>query len=121
MVRAMRRILALALLTAAGCAQVPKEPVTPPVTPVVPQPRESGTLIGLTGAELVGRFGRPELQIREGNSLKIQFRSSRCVLDAFLYPGAGAQYRVTHVEARALSGVDITQPACISDLEFSAG
>ena len=117
----MRRILALTLLGAAGCAQVPKQAEPTPVTPVVPQPREAGTLIGLTGAELVGRFGRPELQIREGNSLKIQFRSSRCVLDAFLYPGAGAQYRVTHVEARAPSGIEIAQPACISELEFAAG
>jgi hypothetical protein len=75
-------------------------------------------LIGLTGGELVGRLGRPELQIREGNSLKVQFRGKTCVLDAFLYPGAGAQYRVTHIETRNGAGTDLPQAPCISEIEF---
>jgi hypothetical protein len=117
----MRRLLAASLLFVASCSQVPEEeprPVSTPV-PVAPQPREIGTLIGLTGGELIGRLGRPALQIREGNSLKVQFRGRDCVLDAFLYPGAGAQYRVTHVDTRAISGADTPQEACISQIEFA--
>ena len=75
-------------------------------------------LIGLTGNELVTRFGRPVLQIKEGNSFKLQFRGQLCVLDAFLYPSTGAQYRVTHVEARSRSGAATNQSDCIRTLEY---
>ena len=114
----MRRLLAVPFLAIAACARVPVEPEVPS-TPVVaqPQPRESGVLIGLTANELVSRFGRPALQIREGNSFKLQYRGSRCVLDAFLYP-SGGQHRVTHVEARTTAGVDTHQTDCIRSLEY---
>jgi hypothetical protein len=114
----MRRILACSVFLSAGCASVPTETPKTPATPPVAQPRETGSLIGLTGNELVIRFGRPALQIREGNSVKIQFRGPRCVLDTFLYPGSGNQYRVTHVETRALSGVDTAQADCIAALAY---
>ena len=115
----MRIIIALALLALAACARVPTETATPaPPPPPVQQPRESGVLIGLTGNELVTRFGRPALQIKEGNSFKLQFRGQLCVLDAFLYPSTGAQYRVTHVEARSRAGSDTNQADCIRALEF---
>jgi hypothetical protein len=116
----MRILLALGLLLLAACARVPTETATPapPAAPPVPQqPRESGVLIGLTGPELAARFGRPILQIKEGNSFKLQFRSGQCVLDAFLYPSTGGQYRVTHVETRTLAGVDTNQGPCISTLQ----
>ena len=115
----MRILIGLAPLLLAACARVPTEtatPTPPPAPPVQPQPRESGVLIGLTGLDLAGRFGRPVLQIKEGNSFKLQFRSRQCVLDAFLYPSTGGQYRVTHVETRTLAGVDTNQGACISTL-----
>ena len=109
-----------AILFLSACARVPTETATPTPSPVAPvqQPRESGVLIGLTGNDLVSRFGRPILQIREGNSFKIQFRGPLCVLDAFLYPSTGAQYRVTHVEARSLAGFDTNQSDCIRALEY---
>ena len=73
-------------------------------------------LIGLTGPELAQRFGRPVLQIKEGNSFKLQFRSRQCVLDAFLYPSTGGQYRVTHVETRLPGGADTNQGPCIATM-----
>jgi hypothetical protein len=73
--------------------------------------------MGLTPNELVGHFGSPALQVREGTSLKLQFRGRRCVLDAYLYPSTGGAMRVTHVDARLPSGVDADQAACISALE----
>lgn len=116
----MRIHLAFALLVLSACARVPTETATstPPPTSPAPQPRESGVLIGLTGNELVSRFGRPVLQIKEGNSFRLQFRGQLCVLDAFLYPSAGAQYRVTHVEARSRAGTDTNQRDCIRMLEY---
>lgn len=115
----MRILFALAPLALSACARVATETATPtPPTVPVQQPRESGVLIGLTGNELVTRFGRPALQIKEGNSFKLQFRGQLCVLDAFLYPSTGAQYRVTHVETRSRAGTDTNQSDCIRTLEY---
>jgi len=110
----MRRFLALSLsLVIAGCAARPQQPavVTPPPAP---QPVETGSLTGLTAQELVGRFGSPALQVREGSSLKLQFRGPRCVMDAYLYPSGGSgTLKVTHVDTRLPSGGDMDQAACI--------
>lgn len=115
----MRFLLLIPLFAMTACARVATEPATAPSVPVVPaQPRESGVLIGLTGNELVSRFGNPTLQIREGNSFKIQFRGQLCVLDAFLYPSTGAQFRVTHVETRSRAGTATNQADCIRTLEY---
>jgi hypothetical protein len=115
----MRRILFASVLALSACARVPTETATPaPPPPPVAQPRESGVLIGLTGNELVTRFGRPVLQIKEGNSFKLQFRGNLCVLDAFLYPSTGAQYRVTYVETRSRAGTATNQGDCIRTLEY---
>jgi hypothetical protein len=113
----MRRIIPLFALLAAGCASTPEPPVVQPVSIARP-PRVATGLLGLTAAELVGHFGNPALQVREGAGLKLQFRSTRCVLDAYLYtpPGGGIE-RVAHVDARLPSGVDADQAACVSALE----
>ena len=115
----MRRIIPFSLAMAvAACA--PRPQVAPPPQPVTqplpPQVRQS-SLFGLTTQELVGHFGKPVLQIREGNSMKLQFRGNRCVLDAYLYPAANGELRVTHVDARGPSGADTDQAACIFALE----
>ena len=112
-----RSILALPLFLA-GCAARP--PVPAEIAPPVPAPQSpviSRQLIGLTATELVGHFGSPALQVREGTSLKLQFRGKICVLDAYLYPSQGGALRVTYVDTRATSGADSNQAACISALE----
>ncbi len=114
----MRFLLILPLLAIAACARVPAKPESPAVPTPSPQPREGGALIGLTANEVVNRLGKPALQIREGNSFKLQYRGSRCVLDAFLYPAGGGQHRVTHVEARTPAGTDTSQPDCVRSLEY---
>jgi len=113
----MRRLTLASTLLLAGCATAPQQPVVqaPPTT----QYGEPRRLLGLTAQELVGHFGNPTLQVREGTSLKLQFRGNRCVLDVYLYPsdnGSGP-LRVTHVDTRLPSGVDTDQAACISALE----
>jgi hypothetical protein len=113
----MRRHLPLSLiLFVAACA--PRPQATPaPQVPVQPPARPQTSLFGLTAQELVGHFGKPALQIREGSSVKLQFRGPRCVLDAYLYPAQNGELRVTYVDTRAPSGNDTNQAACISALE----
>ena len=112
----MRRLAFASTLLVAGCATAPQQPMAQPATAPLPQVR-SGVL-GLSAAELVAHLGNPTLQVREGAGLKLQFRSTRCVLDAYLYapPGGGVE-RVSHVDARLPSGVDTDQAACVSALE----
>lgn len=110
----MRRLLLLsATLALASCATRPNQPSVPATVPQL-QPQETSSLVGLTAQELVGRFGTPALQVREGNSLKLQFRGPRCVMDAYLYPSASSgALTVTHVDTRLPSGGDIDQAACV--------
>ena len=117
----MRSLIALSLtLLLAACATVPRAPAPQPPA-VQPQAEEQNSLAGLTPQELVGRFGRPALQIREGSSLKLQFRGPRCVMDAYFYPsGSSATLKVTHVDTRLPSGGDIDQAACIFSLRQAA-
>ncbi|MEO7277628.1 MAG: hypothetical protein ABIW33_06360 [Sphingomicrobium sp.] len=104
--------LTLLLSACAGQQQTSPPPSTP--APVAPAPgvTQSGLLIGKSSAELIARFGTPALRIQEGSGLKLQFRGSECVLDAYLYPSGGTM-RVTYVDARYSSGVDYNQAACI--------
>ena len=117
----MRRIAFIAVLLAAGCTPTPdvQPPQAPPPRPSPAVPQQRGGLIGLTAAELVQRLGSPALQIREGQSLKLQFRSAGCILDAYLYRATSGQgvERVAHVDARLRSGADINQTACVSTLD----
>ena len=115
----MRRSFVLApILFAAACAPRPQavSVPTPQPQPARPQVRQT-SLYGLNSQELVGHFGKPALQIREGNSVKLQFRDTRCVLDAYLYPARDGQMRVTYVDTRGPSGADMDQAACILTLE----
>lgn len=115
----MRRFVPALALSLAACATRPVQPVVEQPRPVVPIPVKPRGIVGLSAPELVGHFGNPALQVREGAGLKLQFRSPRCVLDAYLYPpesGAGVP-RVTYVDTRLPSGAAADQAACISALE----
>lgn len=113
----MRRLILASTLFLAGCATRP-QPAPEQPAQVVPQQREVTRLTGLSAQQLVGHFGRPALQVQEGNSIKLQFRGRYCVLDAYLYPGQTGVPTVTHVDTRNPSGVDIDQATCISALEY---
>ena len=112
----MRRFLAssTALLIAA-CATGPRPPV--PTQPPPTTEHTRGAIIGLTADELVRRLGTPALQVREGTSLKLQFRSSQCVLDAYLYPSGNAPHRVTYVDTRNRAMAEVNQAMCIDSLQ----
>ena len=112
----MRRLLAISAtsMLLAACASGPRPPE--PQLPTPSSPQEPRRLLGLTPNDLIGRLGAPSFQVREGTSLKLQFRNFRCVLDAYLYPSNGA-LRVTHVDTRAPNGADADQATCLSTLE----
>ena len=115
----MRRLVLASTLFLAACATRPEQPApAPQPVQAAPAPRRTTELAGLTGKELIEHLGRPALQIQEGTSIKLQFRTAYCVLDAYLYPGQNGVLRVTHVDTRSPSGVDVDQSKCISALEF---
>lgn len=108
---------AAAALLLAACGTTPR-PVAPVSSAVVPPQR--GGLIGLDANELAARFGRPRLQVREGVGTKLQFASTTCVLDAYLYPpasGAGIA-RVSHVDTRNREGRSVDQSDCIAAIDM---
>ena len=115
----MRRIPVFAALLLAGCATAPEQPQPQPRPLLVtPAPPLRGELIGLTASELVQRLGSPALQVREGQSLKLQFRGSRCILDTYLYPplNSSGPERVAHVDARLPSGTETDPRTCVATL-----
>lgn len=114
----MRRLIILSYLLVAGCATAPEQPQPQP-TPITVSPHIRSDLLGLSVSELVQRLGTPALQIREGPGLKLQFRASRCVLDAYLYvaPSGQGVERVTHVDTRLRSGADADLRTCVAAIQ----
>jgi hypothetical protein len=94
----------------------------PPAPAVVARPPviSSVGLEGVMGANaraLAVQLGAAELDIREGTARKLQFSSTVCVLDAYLYPRSdGAEPVVTHVDARLPDGRDMDRASCVAAL-----
>jgi hypothetical protein len=108
------------LLFLGACAATPT-PKAPPATPVaVRSPTILGqeAVLGRDAGTLIGQFGKPNLDVREGSARKLQFSSAVCILDAYLYPRAGGgQPVVTHIDARLPDGRDIDRASCIAALK----
>lgn len=87
-----------------------------------PPPRAYSTagleaVMGSTARSLVAQFGRPDLELREGNARKLQFLGPACVLDAYLYPPrGGGEPVVTHVDARLPDGREMDRSSCVAAL-----
>jgi hypothetical protein len=134
-------LLALSSLTA--CTAVPsaqpqrspapqQRPRTGPVPPSKPAPppkpafrapeiqRLPGldSVIDKDAATLVRQFGRPQLDVHEGDMRKLQFAGEPCVLDVYLYPlRPGSEPLATYVDARRSSdGLDVDRASCIAAL-----
>ncbi len=105
----------ITLLLLAGCGTSPG-PVLTPAGPVPSASSQHGGLIGLDATALATRFGRPRLQVREGDGTKLQFAGGTCLLDAYLYPSPGLP-RVTHVDTRNREGRPVAQAECIRMIE----
>ena len=127
----MKRSFGLVLLipVLAGCAagSTPLGPPPPPVTQMgtVPPPRAParsagaglGGVLDATAAQLVQKFGKPRIDLTEGDARKLQFAGPPCVLDVYLYtPEGGREQRATWVDARNLAGESVDPAACIGAL-----
>ena len=112
--------LLLAGLALAGCvgrqAPPPAAPPPPPSTPYTPVGLE--TVLGATARALIGQFGDPDLDLREGPARKLQFLGPACVLDAYLYPPRrGGEPVVTHIDARLPDGREMDRSSCVAALQ----
>lgn len=92
-----------------------RRPLPPP--PVQSLPGLEG-VIGATGADLARQFGKPRLDVLEGDARKLQFSGNACVLDIYLYPAApGREPQASYVDARRASdGQDVNRAACIGSM-----
>ena len=71
--------------------------------------------------ELIEHFGRPRIQVREGDGTKIQFAGPNCVLDFYLYPAQGGTPRVNHIDARNFQGGNVDAQSCVYAIESARG
>jgi hypothetical protein len=114
--------MALALAVAACAApQKPRPPVHRPVAQPQPTPTYSISglegVIGRTAKVLEAQFGKPDLDVQEGEARKLQFAGPICVLDAYLYRRAGGgDPVVTYVDARQGDGRDFDRASCVAAL-----
>ena len=100
----------------------PTRPTAPPATGfrtarVMTMPGLEG-VIGVDSATLQRMFGRPRLDVWEGDARKLQFSGEACVLDVYLYPlRPGGEPTATYVDARRASdGIDVDRAACVAAL-----
>ena len=75
-------------------------------------------VIGVDSAALQRQFGKPRLDVWEGDARKLQFSGEACVLDIYLYPARpGAAPTSTYIDARRASdGLDVDRAACVKAL-----
>jgi hypothetical protein len=114
--------IALALM-AAACAspQKPRASVQHPVAQPKPTPTYSisglEAVIGRTAKMLEEQFGKPDMDVQEGEARKLQFAGPVCVLDTYLYRRAGGgEPIVTYVDARQVDGRDFDRASCVAAL-----
>jgi hypothetical protein len=116
----MRFIVPLGVLLLAACAPRPA-PTPVPVKPTAtgqPSQHDHRTVNGMTAGELIQHFGKPRLQIVEGEGTKLQFAGPNCVMDVYLYPPAGGGTpRATLIEARNFQGGDVSAQSCALAIE----
>jgi hypothetical protein len=112
-----------ALLLLGGCATGAVRTMAPPAR-IAPTYTTVGLerVNGQSAAALVQLFGAADADVREGTARKLQFTSGICVLDAYLYPAtAGAEPRVTYLDAREPDGSPIDRASCVAALSRRNG
>ena len=68
----------------------------------------------MTAGELIQYFGKPRLQIVEGESTRLQFAGPNCFLDIYLYPperGSGPA-KATYIAAHNAQGASVDAQTC---------
>jgi hypothetical protein len=111
-------------LLVAGCGETMARPATPAtVAPPAAAISTAGLdrVMGQTAAGLIGTFGNPDADVREGTARKLQFQGPICVLDAYLYPRSGREPIVTYVDARQPNRSPIDRASCAAALSRRGG
>ncbi len=117
----IRRLLSWAPLLALGACVAPQA-APPPVRPApaaAPAVPSAGLdrVMGRDARALVELFGDPDQDVRDQGARKLQFASSVCVLDTYLYAkAAGKEPVVTWIDARVPTGADFDRASCIAAL-----
>ncbi|MET0373434.1 MAG: hypothetical protein ABW128_04150 [Rhizorhabdus sp.] len=115
--RRLPPLAALALLSACATTPAPQRPLHPPKIPTVTLGAGLDRVMGKDARTLEGLFGPPDLDVREGPARKLQYASSVCVLDAYLYPPAQAREPIVRfIDARLPTGDDFDRASCIAAL-----
>lgn len=123
MIRATLILLpALALGACAASGPAPRTRMPAPYVPV-PTAAVAGLdrVIGQPAGALVGLFGQPAADVREGSARKLQFGNATCVLDAYLYPKGSGEPLVTYVDARRTDGSPVDRASCVGALQVGRG
>jgi hypothetical protein len=95
----------------------PPAPRNTAPTPVLRSAPGLENVIGAGADQLIRQFGKPRLDILEGDARKLQWTATACILDAYLYPlQQGQQPVATHVDARRGDGRDVDKAACVAAL-----
>lgn len=68
----------------------------------------------MTAGELIQYFGKPRLQIIEGEGTRLQFAGPNCILDVYLYPpeSRSGPARATYIVAHNAQGGSVDAQAC---------
>lgn len=111
--------LALAACTAGGTP--PPQTAASRAPPAAYTPVGLERVLGENAAGLVGLFGQPDAEVREGTARKLQFAGPICVLDAYLYPKGATEPRVTWLDARQPDGSPIDRASCVAALTRREG
>jgi hypothetical protein len=114
--RALLPLISMSLL--AACAATPAPAPTRPPVIAVPAPVTGlDRVIGQDARALVALFGPADQDVREADARKLQFGSSICILDAYLYPTTKSKEpRVTYIDARQPDGTGIDKASCVAAL-----
>ncbi|MBV7258628.1 hypothetical protein [Erythrobacter crassostreae] len=125
-------ILPAALISLSACSAGSSATYVPPSASATPSAQPTGTfraptvdragldgIIGAPASRLLSRLGKARIDLSEGDSRKLQFAGTSCVLDIYLYPlTAGAEPVATHIEARQRSGgAAIDKGQCLGEVE----
>lgn len=134
--------LALALSALSGCATETEPPpraepadlpalsevpaIVPPTVaaPEPPKPPEPipdlESLRGLNAVEVTALLGAPQFQRIDQPARIWQYRTSGCILDLFLYPSAGGELSVDHLETRRLKSPGDDPQSCFAAMVKAA-
>jgi hypothetical protein len=82
-----------------------------------PPTHGAASLRGVTLAQLTERLGAADFRRSDGPTELLQYRSSACVLDVFVYHEvSGDTGRVEHIEARDHGLAPMPEDACLQTL-----